>query len=695
MANKDTRLGKVKLASLQISPYYTAIRTANSVIFLGEDRHHFLEGAHYLSIFDRYSSKVNQPPSWTNLEAGDEFVSAAVELVEKGVLRVPDSLEESRASFWDSLNIRPATAEVAIKDYDAQCATLLEYALKTNGLAAKPGADFLVVVTDDYLRPEIVELSGRAQPWIIAKPVGHTIWLGPLLIPGRTVCWNCMAACLRRNRWLQAGIRSGSPTDYLRLPSTSALPSTVALAIGMLSTALAVYFALGRHPDLEDNILALDTRSMRLTQNLVRHWKDCPQCGSVRSRGNQSPQLHQFVSPITGIVSQLDVTDAPSGALFHACSQYIHPLSGGTEQIPLRPLQALGKGFSSYDAQSGCIAEAVERFSITYQGTEELYWAKGSSVDGITANDLLLFSDLQYESRNLWNEGHSQVQWIPERLSSDDEIAWITAKPLSCSGAKFVPAGLSYMHYPFKRELRFCSPDTNGCAAGRSLSEALLTALLELVERDAVAIWWYNELSRPKLELESFGDPRFLEVKSALAKEGCDVYLLDVTTDIGIPCFVAIAPAYDGSKPYFGCASHICARTAGLKALAEVAQVWFWAQRGAASDELTEWINTANIHQKIYLQGDGTIKAGSECALVTEDALQLCIHRIRSVGIDTYFVDLTRAEIGVPVVRAFAPGLRHFWARFAPGRLYDVPVRMGWSKKAKTELELNPIACMI
>jgi hypothetical protein len=42
------------------------------------------------------------------------------------------------------------------------------------------------------------------------------------------------------------------------------------------------------------------------------------------------------------------------------------------------------------------------------------------------------------------------------------------------------------------------------------------------------------------------------------------------------------------------------------------------------------------------------------------------------------------------VVRVVAPGLRHFWARFGPGRLYDVPVREGWLSRSLGEEELNP-----
>jgi ribosomal protein S12 methylthiotransferase accessory factor len=51
----------------------------------------------------------------------------------------------------------------------------------------------------------------------------------------------------------------------------------------------------------------------------------------------------------------------------------------------------------------------------------------------------------------------------------------------------------------------------------------------------------------------------------------------------------------------------------------------------------------------------------------------------------------TRPELSIPVIRAMAPGLRHFWARFAPGRLYDVPVRLGRLAKPQKESELNPV----
>lgn len=44
------------------------------------------------------------------------------------------------------------------------------------------------------------------------------------------------------------------------------------------------------------------------------------------------------------------------------------------------------------------------------------------------------------------------------------------------------------------------------------------------------------------------------------------------------------------------------------------------------------------------------------------------------------------------LAKVIVPGLRHLWARFGPGRLYDVPLKMGWLREALAEEELNPVS---
>ncbi|HEX8031402.1 MAG TPA: YcaO-like family protein, partial [Vicinamibacterales bacterium] len=76
------------------------------------------------------------------------------------------------------------------------------------------------------------------------------------------------------------------------------------------------------------------------------------------------------------------------------------------------------------------------------------------------------------------------------------------------------------------------------------------------------------------------------------------------------------------------------------------------------------------------------------------DDIHRCIGAARRRGLDVIVTNLTRPDIAFPVVRVTVPGLRHCKPRFGPGRLYDVPVAMGWLPRplSETELQQEPLA---
>ena len=77
--------------------------------------------------------------------------------------------------------------------------------------------------------------------------------------------------------------------------------------------------------------------------------------------------------------------------------------------------------------------------------------------------------------------------------------------------------------------------------------------------------------------------------------------------------------------------------------------------------------------------------------LDTREQVAACVEAVRRAGLDFLVLDQTRPDIGVPVARVIVPGMRHFYRRFAPGRLYDVPVKLGLRDRPTPESELNPI----
>ena len=68
--------------------------------------------------------------------------------------------------------------------------------------------------------------------------------------------------------------------------------------------------------------------------------------------------------------------------------------------------------------------------------------------------------------------------------------------------------------------------------------------------------------------------------------------------------------------------------------------------------------------------------------------IELLCARLARAGHEVAVFDLTRPDIAFPVVRVVSPGLRDKARRLGPGRLYDVPVRMGWLRTSRIESEM-------
>jgi ribosomal protein S12 methylthiotransferase accessory factor len=63
---------------------------------------------------------------------------------------------------------------------------------------------------------------------------------------------------------------------------------------------------------------------------------------------------------------------------------------------------------------------------------------------------------------------------------------------------------------------------------------------------------------------------------------------------------------------------------------------------------------------------------------------------VSAAGLQVIVVDQTRPDIELAVARVVVPGLRHFWRRLGPGRLWEVPARLGRLPLALDEDSVNP-----
>lgn len=432
-------------------------------------------------------------------------------------------------------------------------------------------------------------------------------------------------------------------------------------------------------------------------------------------------RYRHLISPLTGVVTGV-VRSSPAddswlhvywaGSNLAIVNRNFHSLSNS-----LRTKSA-GKGRSDTQAKVSALCEALERYSGVYDGGEIHRRARFTDFapgEALRPNDIMLFSDAQYQSRAAVAskkyrfyrlpeadfDENAEVEWTPFWSVTNRRFVWV----LSCQ------AYFSYFADDMKLNKFMGNPDSNGAASGNTRAEAFVQGFMELVERDAYAIWWYNRLRCPEVDIGSFNDP-FLDQLVARYREVYNrrLWALDITHDFGIPVFVAVSERVDKTKRDICVAAgaHFDPRIALLRAVCELnqyASVVLFAtdEEGSYSyydAECLNWWHTATVDNNPYLLPDAAAAKITPAAypLIQRSQFeesQACLDAAHAKGLEVLVMDQTKPDVGLPVIKILAPGMRHFWARFAPGRLYDVPVAMGKLQRPTAEDDLNPIPVFI
>ena len=313
---------------------------------------------------------------------------------------------------------------------------------------------------------------------------------------------------------------------------------------------------------------------------------------SVSSRATVA-RNKKHVSPLSGVVTKLERIDVdlPLNTNFYAG----HNFSGFADSVD--ELRAglsggsFGKGSTAEQGEASALMEAIERYCGVYQGDEVRVTRRYTDFapgEAIVPNDVLLFSDAQYhKAQSLFQA----AMRMPHHESPDEHdhhgtptplpfdpsapMEWSPVWSLRDETFKYLPTSMLYFFYkggPSPEQM--IHADSNGCAAGNTLEEAIVQGFLELVERDSYAIWWYNRVQRGEVDLGQFDDPYIRDLKDQLAATGRKVWAIDITTDLGVPTFVGMSYSNKDGVEFveYGSGSHFDARIAMLRTLTELNQ---------------------------------------------------------------------------------------------------------------------------
>ena len=302
-------------------------------------------------------------------------------------------------------------------------------------------------------------------------------------------------------------------------------------------------------------------------------------------------------------------------------------------------LREYGKGLTEEEAKASALMEIIERYSAfaNFSNDQSIGYKKEYSL--IRAS----YSELTDNGQHVLNPDKMNLE-IPYQ---DQELYWIVAEEVVEQGCReiYIPAQFAFLISSGNfDEVDLYSQGTtsNGLASGNTIEEAKLCALLEYIERDSERVILFSTDRFFLLEAE---DPIINNTLNTWKKKGVHIYFLDLTNEMGIPCYKAFFIHTKGGFSR-GWGAHLDGKIAINRALCELTSPYFLSGN-YSTKPLTEDIQRIKKYEDLPNYSSGN---------VNNDLLTLEQLLIMN-GLNPIYVNLTKKDIDIPAVRAIIPGM--------------------------------------
>lgn len=578
-------------------------------------------------------------------------------------------------------------------------------------------------------------LWGGGVPWLRCFAGPDESIAGPLVRPGAPGCSVC--SDLRRR------LAGNPPGDGWTAAAEEASRERSLCDYGIGHTAKLIAaesrrVLQGRESRLQGRVCFIRLSTLESTLHVYEPDPLCPVCGRLPDDSPETARLTLqprpkaeaggyryrrpaevkaalsrggFLSARTGMMNRIWHDPAAS---FAAASASLLSFASGSEVTA-------GRSHSYAQSDLTAMLEGLER----YCGQEP----RGKKTVCSGSYRSLAEQALDPVQAGLYDRKQYELPDFPfEPFDPDAELDWVWGYSFMRQRPILVPLYLAY--YSGYLGGGFAMEGSNGCALGGSLEEAILHGLFEVAERDAFLIAWYARLPLPRLDPESADDPELsLMLDRLRATDGCEVQLFNMTMENGIPAIWAIARSLRPGTLNLLCAAgaHLDPLRAAKSAVHELAGMLPFVRRMFEENreeterlyEEPERVERMEDHVLLYglPQAEKRLrfllrpvrpartfgdafggKIASSSADLTDD-LRDVLERFHRQKLDVIVIDQTSPELarcGLHCVKVLVPGMLpmtfgHRMTRLAGlGRVYHVPVRLGYRKRPLRRSELNP-----
>ncbi|GGH19959.1 TOMM precursor leader peptide-binding protein [Paenibacillus segetis] len=605
---------------------------------------------------------------------------------------------------------------------------------------AIPSVDLVLVLQDEDNSSFFYEadqmLRPRGMPWLCAYvSLGEGI-IGPLIVPGKSGCFQCA-----ETRLSLAGSNRKEVEDYLKklvsedyvLDYTTEISSAGASYMAHIISAETEKVLRGDRANCEDHLYLVNLSHLSSTIHYVLPIGTCSVCGQLHDDSAELAKislqkcLKQGNSYRSRSMSDLkkvllkDYWDSRTGIFNDKKWGLASTFASAAINLPLGFYDEVTGGHShSYvNSELAGILEGLERYcGVTPRGKETNVEGSYSQLKDIAFNP----STVGFHAEEQFEQ--PDFPFIPYDPDSPMEWVWgysfVEARPI------LVPNLLAY--YSMGDVGGFVYEISNGCAVGGSLEEAILYGILEVVERDSFLMTWYAKLQVPRLDIKSSGDSELILMALRLeAVTGYELSLFNTTMENGIPSIWALAKGRSEHNVNLICSAgaHLDPLRAAKSAIHELAGMIPMAERRLKERRLEAeamlddsfLVQQMEDHSLLYslpqaeerlhflLDERNPIRTFAEefhslpwQEDLTEDLKQI-LSVFHSLQMDVIVVDQSSSETlrnGLRCVKVLIPGMlpmtfgHHLTRLIGLNRVLDVPMQLGYADRRLTPQELNP-----
>jgi ribosomal protein S12 methylthiotransferase accessory factor len=293
-------------------------------------------------------------------------------------------------------------------------------------------------------------------------------------------------------------------------------------------------------------------------------------------------------------------------------------------------------------------------------------------------------------------------------------IRWARGYSLTHRRERLVPAVMTHLYLRPAKTERFWQQISTGVAAHVRPAPAIVSAICEVIERDAIAMTWLGRLPLPRIELTQPLPPVLAANHRVLERSLVRHEFFDATTDIGIPTVYAVQllDGHPSVAQYVNCACGFSAAEACAKTIREAAPARPVLR--LVDDVPADSQDFRSLYDGAHHLGKPAFRQAFDFLLqsprrrplaeVEIDApadeagrVRYLVERFRAMDMEVVIVDLTSDELrrlGLWVVRAVIPELMPMSSvqrgRFlGTPRLYEYPRKAGYGPL--TEDSVNPL----